>query len=255
MKTKIALFANHKPGLDIAKFLAHHESSVISVLYLPGENKENDKKIFNASNIDTSKVFYGNIAKDPKHIDWFMKQKFDSIICVYWPWLLMKEIFSSVETTVNFHPALLPINRGWFPHVHSLIDGSKAGVTLHQIAEGADTGLIWVQEEEKIISTDTAKSLYLRLQKKIVKLFIENWDKIISGKIKPIEQNEDLAIYRPKKVIEKLDYIDLNKKMKVKDLINLLRARSFGDLGFAYIENNEEKTYLNLRLSNQVKFK
>ena len=68
----------------------------------------------------------------------------------------MKEIFSSVETTVNFHPALLPINRGWFPHVHSLIDGSKAGVTLHQIAEGADTGLIWVQEEEKIISTDTA---------------------------------------------------------------------------------------------------
>ena len=45
MKTKIALFANHQPGLEVAKYLSNHESSEISVLYVPDENKENDKEI------------------------------------------------------------------------------------------------------------------------------------------------------------------------------------------------------------------
>ena len=255
MYTKIALFANHLPGLEVAKYLSDHKSSEISVLYLSDQNKENDKEIELISKVNKDNIFRGNTVKDDDHIKWFIDQKFDAIICVYWPWLLKKEIFSSVQTTLNFHPALLPINRGWFPHVHSLIDGSKAGVTLHQIADGADTGSIWIQEEEKILPTDTAKSIYLRLQEKIVKLFIENWDKIISGQIQTTIQNENLAIYRPKKAIEKVDFIDVNQKMCVKDLINLLRARSFGDLGFAYIEEDNEKVFLNLRLSKEVKFK
>jgi len=255
METRIALFANHQPGLEVAKYLSNHESSKISVLYLPDENKDNDKEIQLESKVNKNNIYRGNIVKDSGHIKWFRDQKFDAIICVYWPWLLKKEIFSSVKTTLNFHPAFLPINRGWFPHVHSLIDGSKAGVTLHQIADGADTGSIWIQEEEKILPNDTAKSIYLRLQEKIVKLFIQNWDKIIDGEIQTTKQDESLAIYRPKKAIEKLDFIDINQEMKVKNLINLLRARSFGDLGFAYIEENNEKVFLNLRLSKESKFK
>ena len=251
---RIALFANHKPGVEIAKHLNHHIGCEVSALFLTGENKENDKEIIKFSGIKNENIFIGNSLKDINQVKWFQSQGFDGLICVYWPWLLSKEIFLSVDLTVNFQPAFLPINRGWFPHVHSLIDGTKAGVTLHQIEEGADTGDIWVQEEELVLPTDTAKTLYIRLQQKIVDLFIKNWDNILSGKIKPFKQDETKAIYRPKKAIQDLDYINLDQTIKVRDLINLLRARTFGDLGFAFFEENGEKTFLNLRLSKKIKF-
>ena len=37
-------------------------------------------------------------------------------------------------------------------------------------------------------------------------------------------------------------------------VINLLRARSFNNLGFAYYKSNGEKIYLNLKLSKSNKF-
>ena len=253
---KIALFANHKPGVEVAAYFAGiNNVDQIAAIYLPGQDENNDNIIISQSKIDHRNVFIGKeIIKNLDHVKWFKDQQFDAIICVYWPWLLSKEIFESVSLTVNFHPALLPINRGWFPHVHSLIDGTKAGVTIHRIEDGADIGAIWAQEEVVIKLTDTAKTLYDTLQIRIVELFINNWDAIKSGNCKLIFQDESKAIYRPKKAIESLDYIDLNKEIKVKDLLNLLRARSFGDLGFAYIEVEGKKIYLNLRLSENYKF-
>ena len=83
MKTKIALFANHMPGLEVAKYLSEREDSEINVLYVPDENKENDNKIVLSSRINKEMVFRGNITKDADHIKWFRDQKFDAIICVY----------------------------------------------------------------------------------------------------------------------------------------------------------------------------
>jgi len=253
---KIALFANHKPGVDIATYFANiNNYDQIEAIYLPGDDEKNDNLIIFQSKIKHKNIFIGKeIIKNPDHIKWFKDQQFDAIICVYWPWLLSKEIFESVKITVNFHPALLPINRGWFPHVHSLVDGTKAGVTIHKIEDGADTGAIWAQEEVLIKPTDTAKSLYDTLQTRIVELFKNNWDAIKNGTCELTYQDESKAIYRPKKAIESLDYLDLEKEMKVKDMLNLLRARSFGNLGFAYIEVEGQKIYLNLKLSENFKF-
>jgi methionyl-tRNA formyltransferase len=51
-----------------------------------------------------------------------------------------------------------------------------------------------------------------------------------------------------------MDQLELNKEMKVKDLINLLRARSFGNKGFAYYKLGDKKVHLNLRLSDSPNF-
>jgi methionyl-tRNA formyltransferase len=64
--------------------------------------------------------------------------------------------------------------------VYNIIQGTKAGVTLHEIANSADTGDIWNQKEVEVKITDTAKSLYERLQLEIVNLFIENWANIVN---------------------------------------------------------------------------
>ncbi len=252
----IALFANHMPGLKVAEFLskcAPHDQ--IKALYLTGENIDFDESIIQATGISRDKVFTGpNEIKNQAHLDWLKKQDIDTIICVYWPWLLNENAFTLAKKTINFHPALLPVNRGWFPHVHSLIDGSKTGVTLHQIEKGADTGDIWAQKEVCILATDTAKDIYDRLQSEIVKLFEEKWYDIKIGKIKASPQNHIAATYHSKNEIEALDRIDLNATLKAKDLLNRLKARTFGNRGFAFFEENGEKIYVNIKLSKTNKF-
>lgn len=255
-KNHIALFANHLPGLKVADFLSKYSQyDRIQALYLTGENLEQDENIIQAVGISRERVFIGrDVLKNQDHLNWLKEEAIDTIICVYWPWLLDENILNLANITINFHPALLPINRGWFPHVHSLIDGTKTGVTLHKIEKGADTGDIWAQKEIPILITDTAKDIYDRLQSEIVILFMEKWEDIKLGNIKTKAQNHNDAIYHSKNEIEQLDKIDLEETYKAEDLLNKLRARTFGNSGFAYFEKDGEKIYLNLKLSKTNKF-
>lgn len=251
---KIALFANAQPGVLIAEYLQQQSDDTVQALYLCDHYPAINTEIKTASGLTSTQIFDGHAVDDPAHLKWFKAQHFDAIICVYWPYLLKLEVFAGVPVTVNFHPALLPINRGWFPHVHSILDGSPTGVTLHAIDANADTGPIWVQKEVPLKPTDTAKSIYDRLQQEIVALFKATWPGIKNGKLTPYPQDASKAVYHSKKEIAALDAIDLNKKYSGRELIALLKARSFGNKGFAYFEENGEKVYLNLRLSHSNHF-
>ena len=249
---KIMLLANANPGLEIAKFIASLKEDEISALYVSGNYPEIDEKIINNSKVCKDRVFSAESIKDKNHLDWLKSENIDVLITVYWPYLLKKDFFRLAKKTVNFHPALLPVNRGWYPHVHSLIDGSASGVTLHAIDENADTGPIWVQREVNIVPTDTAKTIYLRLQKEIVSLFKESWNLIKDDTFNPIEQIESNAVYHAKNEINELDEIDTSKTQTIRETIDFLRARSFGDLGFSHYEENGEKVYINVRLSSDI---
>ena len=95
----------------------------------------------------------------------------------------------------------------------------------------------------RLLPDDTSKTIYERQRKEIVKLFKKNWNKIKNNELKPFQQNESKAIYRKKTDINKFDRINLEDKISVKNFINILRARSFGDLGFAYFEEEGEKDH------------
>ncbi|MBU0579731.1 MAG: hypothetical protein KKA19_01025, partial [Candidatus Margulisbacteria bacterium] len=232
---KIALFANGPVGVEVAKFLVK-SGDVIEKLYLHEKEKQaNAQEIIKAAKISRKKVFLAKDVLSKQNIAAFKKVNIDFIITVYWAYLLKPIIYQQAKKgTLNFHPALLPINRGWYPHVHSLIDGTPFGVTLHVLEETADTGPIWVQKQVFPEATDTAGDVYAKLQKEIIHLFKKNWLKIKNGEIKPIKQDETKALYRKKLDIKALDKIDLEKTYKAKELINILRARSFNNKGFAY---------------------
>ena len=53
---KVALFASHKPGLDIIKFLSKQKNLEISALYLTGHERDLDKKMINyIKNLESKK--------------------------------------------------------------------------------------------------------------------------------------------------------------------------------------------------------
>ena len=251
---KIMLCANDKVGVEVAKFLKE-ENDIIEFLLLH-DKEENQKKIGDIIKFAKPKrIFLANQMYNENVIKEIKSCNIDFIITVYWAYLLKPEIIALAKNTLNFHPALLPINRGWFPHVHSFIEGTPFGVTLHQIDEGADTGPIWVQKEVFPDEIDTSGSMYKKLQNEIIDLFKENWKKIKTGKIKPFPQDEKKAIYKSKKEIEKLDFIDINQTMNIKDFIQLLKSRTFENKGFAYYcDKNGRKIYLHLRLSYESNF-
>ena len=118
---------------------------------------------------------------------------------------ITRVFFQLAKQTINFHPSLLPMNRGWYPHVHNIIRNTRSGVTLHQISKKADEGKIWCQKEVKVNCTDTAKNLYDRLLIHIESLFKSNWNKIKNNKLKAFEQDHSKAIYYNKKDAQAYD--------------------------------------------------
>jgi len=249
---RIVLFANTKPGIAVAKFLAYSHGDEIIALYLCNKYKEDDEDIVEASMLSGDRIFSSEDLNNKEHLEWLEQMNADVLITVYWPYLLKERVFSLAKKTVNFHPALLPINRGWFPHVHSILDGTPTGVTLHAIDKGADTGPIWVQKEVPLKLTDTSKEIYLRLQSEIVEMFKQNWEMIRDGIIKPQPQIKGNSVYHEKHEINNLDEIKLEENFLAKDMINLLRARSFGNKGYAYFKSEGSKIYINIRLSNSI---
>ncbi len=247
----ILLLADGLVGLEVAKHLVASDD-IISALYLHPESKRQcGEEIIEAAKVSPNQVFEAYLTKDPDHILEVQKLAPDFIVTVYWAYLLRPEFYRIAKETLNFHPALLPINRGWYPHVHSIIDGTPCGVTLHAIHEDADTGPIWVQKEVVLEEADTSDKIYDRLQLEIVQLFKDNWDKIKTGSIEPSAQDHSKAIYHGKNEIDGLDEIDFDAPTTARTLIQQLKARTFKDKGFAYYRVGDRKYYVRINLREE----
>lgn len=115
------------------------------------------------------------------------------IISYNYRFLIREEIISMMKgRIINLHTSYLPFNRGSAPNVFSFLEDTPKGVTIHCLDKGLDTGDILCQkelffEEEK----ETFESTYDMLQREIIQLFKENWEKIRDGKLKPVPQTKE----------------------------------------------------------------
>jgi methionyl-tRNA formyltransferase len=114
------------------------------------------------------------------------------------PFIIPNEIIALPPNGfINFHYGLLPACRGPQPILWHLLNNDKeAGVTVHKVDEGIDTGPVVMQEKVPIEDNDT----YGTLQSKLAYLAAKqaaNLLKILSfGTIIPaVPQNEELAAY------------------------------------------------------------
>lgn len=245
----VALLANDLPGLRVAEYLRDRGDEILAVyLHAPGRRRLGDE-IVAASGCAPGQVHEAAALRDPEHVAALAARGPEFVVTVYWAHLISPEAIAAARRgTVNFHPALLPVNRGWFPHVWSIVDGSPTGVTLHAIDATADTGPVWAQREVPLSPYDTAGTIYARLQDEIVDLFCEVWPAIASGELVPVAQDETGAVYHERSEVDALDELRLDDVMRVGDVIDRLRARSFGSRGFAWYEIDGERVYANLRL-------
>lgn len=112
----------------------------------------------------------------------------DLIVSVYFNQIVSEDIIDIPEKgVINIHPAYLPDYKGVSPVFWSLANSEEyAGVTVHYINRGVDTGSIIEREKVKIEKDDTEHSLYWRICKIGSPLLIRTISNIKIGNVKPV---------------------------------------------------------------------
>ncbi len=141
--------------------------------------------------------------------------------------IISENIIKKIKKPIfNIHLSYLPFNRGAHPNFWSFIENTPAGVSIHKIDKGIDTGNVILRKKiyfnTSLNKFSTFKKTYNFLFLEAEKLFKKNFNKIYNKKYKKIlinhkgtfhykkdlpkwAKNWDINISLAKKIIKKKD--------------------------------------------------
>ena len=247
---KVFLCANNSVGLDVCRFLIEQGEEIVGLGIHDPATQKYTEEIIQVSKLPKERIFLASTLHHPNVIDTVKAFNAEMGIAAFWDTLLKPNFFNLFPRgCINFHGSYLPYNRGKNPNVWPIIEGTPAGVSLHYIDEGIDTGDLIARREIPVELTDTGGTLYEKTLFEITELFKETWPALKKGTHKQIRQNNKDATFHFGKEVDKLDQIDLDKLYKGGEIINRIRSRSYSNRSFAYFIKDGKKIYLNLSLS------
>lgn len=149
--------------------------------------------------------------------------------------LISKEFITAKKKCFNFHGGLLPEYRGSGTINFAIINGEKeTGVTLHEIDDRIDHGPVIAAEKIPISETDTAQTIYEKMEDLIVEMFKKWFVRLIAFEYKAIPQDHSRARIYTRQDLQ-----------RAKNLTPFARAYTFYDKEKAfYINSRGEKIYL-----------
>ena len=249
---RIICCVNNLVGLQVLSWLRERNENIAGIIVHPQKEQKYGEEIIAVSGLPDDRIFFGNTLDNNETLDAIRQLKPDIAISVYFGYIFRKPFLDLFPRgCINLHPAFLPYNRGAYPNVWSIIDGTPAGTTLHYISEGIDTGDIIAQKQIAVHLDDTGKTLYHRLEYASAELFKETWPDISAGHIHPISQSSTEGTYHKVRDVDIIDEIDMNRTFTAGELINILRARTFPPHRGAYIVDNQKRIYVNIQLSEE----
>ncbi len=159
--------------------------------------------------------------KDPGFINQVRYLDADIIVVVAFR-ILPDELINAARLgAINLHASLLPKYRGAAPINWALINGDKrTGVTVFQIRPKVDTGDIIFQQAVEINEADTYGDLYDRLSRIGAPALVTVLNKLESGVVDAIPQDDSLVSKAPK-IFPQMGEIDWSNSAKsIKNLIH-----------------------------------
>ncbi|HRY85839.1 MAG TPA: formyltransferase family protein [Candidatus Omnitrophota bacterium] len=251
---RILYLANNRLGLEVLRWLKNRGENIVGLVLHPPQKQKYAKEIKQIAKLASRLVLDGSKLHTSRSQNTLREMNADVAISVLFDYILKPDFLALFPKGVlNLHPALLPYNRGQYPNVWSIVENTPAGTTLHYIDAGIDTGAILAQKKVLMEPVDTGKTLYQKLEKASLDLFKESWPRFIRGKLKAKTQKNKKGTYHRTLDVNKIDLIDLNKKYKAGDLINILRARTFEPYPGAYFISKGKRVYLSLALNYDPK--
>ena len=192
-----------------------------------------------------------NHVNDAAVIEAIKMHNIDWLFIIGWSQIASKEVIEAPSLgAIGAHPTLLPIGRGRAAIPWAIIKGlDKTGVSFFKMNEGVDTGLILRQEEVPIQPTETALTLYDKVntahERLIKKLFIDLGNNTAEGKL----QDESKATYWEGR---KPEDGELLLKMNINEVDRLVRATTKPYPG-AFIIRGDKKVIIWKGIMSQEK--
>jgi len=239
----IALFASNVVGHEIAKIFGENNVPLACLVLDSKDEKGLNVQIKADSGINGhNKIFYSDLLYKKETQDTLKMMNLDLSILAWWPYIIKKDLMKIPKFgCLNFHPSYLPYNRGKDPNFWSIVEDVPFGISLHFVDTGIDSGDIAFQLVIKKSWEDTGKTLYEKALNEIVKLFKDNFKQIISRKIPRKPQDLNHGSFHKRSELDSASMIDLDKNYKARDLLNIIRARTFYPHPAAYFFDDGEK--------------
>lgn len=159
-------------------------------------------------------------------------------LLLWWPKIIREPLISLPRNGfVNTHPSLLPYNRGKHYSFWAIIENAPFGVTMHFVDEGVDTGDIIAQESISVEWTDSGESLFIKAREAMISLFKKTYPAITDVRIMRTPQSKSEGSYHRSEDIVIASKIDLDRVYTARELLNLLRAKTFSGLPGCWFED------------------
>ncbi len=249
---RVVLFANGRVGLEAVKWLRQQNAEIAGIVVHPDSNARDKDEILSAAGLDDQAVLEAGDLKTDEGFERLKSLGADIGLSVYFAYILRSRVIELFpQGIINVHPAYLPFNRGRYTNVWSIVDSTPAGVSIHYIDSDIDTGDIIARRQVKVSPFDTGKTLHERLEQESFELLQETWPLIIEGEAPRVPQDGSRGTFHRAKDVEEIDRIDLEREYRARDLINLIRARTFPPYAGAYFEEDGERVFLRLELLHE----
>ena len=159
--------------------------------------------------------------------------------------ILKQKIFKAPKYgCINFHPSLLPLNRGAYPSNWTILkDRHKTGITFHFISNGIDAGPIIEQYEIPLSGYETAKILNEYLFSLGAILFVRLIIRLkFNYEYKLIKNDIDSGTYEPPFTLQNRTISDKNT---IQEINSIIRASRIYDLYAVYKYSGKEFMVIN----------
>ncbi len=248
---RVLFLGNNWVGWQILQWLVDQGEQIVGLVMHPPQKQKFGPQILEASGLADTRILQATQIKTAAGRAYVQDVRPDIGVSVLFDYLLDRTVLDAVPRgVVNLHPSYLPFNRGQFPNVWSIVEKTPAGVTLHYIDEQVDTGDIIAQSRVDVEPTDTGLTLYRRLELAAIDLFKSAWPHLSAGATVRVPQQGCGTCHRTRDV-DRIDRIDLEKAYPARELIDILRARTFPPYKGAFFEENGRRVYLRLELTEE----
>jgi len=246
---RIVCLCNNVLGLKVLEWLHEQKQEIVGLILQSGEGGKCQDQIRAVVRDSDCLVLGAHQLGESETLEKIRSRNAEIAVSVLFRSILRQpflDLFS--RGCLNLHPAYLPYNRGSYPNVWSIVEKTPAGVTLHYIDAGVDTGDIIAQREVTVEATDTGSTLYRKLKSAAFELFKSTWPLVESGNAPRTKQDATHGTFHRKRDVDAIDEIDPEGLYRAEDLINVLRARTFAPYSGAYFRHKGRKIHLRLQL-------
>lgn len=246
---RLFCFMNNWTGWQVMAWLRQRGADVVGLALHPPARRRFGDEILAAAGLPAERIFDGSALGDPAIAAAVRTLAPDIGVSVLFGYTVSHDILAMFPSgVVNLHPSYLPYGRGAYPNVWSIVERLPAGVTLHYMDAGIDTGDIIAQRHVAVEAVDTGETLYRKLERAALDLFRDVWPFIVDGCAPRKPQDHAQATDHRRRDVDAIDAIDLDRSYIARDLIDLMRARTFPPHRGAYITVDGRRIYLRLSL-------